>query len=495
MNWRARRALPVVSPMNTDKPVVVIGGGLAGLSSAVALADVGVPVRLFEGAKDFGGRAQSCVDTVTGETVDIGPHVLTNDHRNMLALLERLGTAENICWQPERFITLVDDGKAVRMRNYRMPAPLHFLPNFFHVEKLSLADVWSARRVLWHVMQMNEDGVLAIDDRVAEDILREMGVSEAFIDWFWRTVCMAIMNVPLEQCSAGALFRFLKMMSGRSDFHFGFPTTGLADLYVPASLDVIASSGGETRCETPVRRIEMENGRVSGVQLEDDERIDAQQCIVAVPPAALAQLFSGEPLQQKIVPGLSAFRPSPYISTYLWFSRKLTRERFWARIWSANNFNYDFYDLSNIRPRAQEGSLIATNCIFSERLASESDETIIEATLRELAEFIPEATRDCLQHARVHRIAMAIVMPKPGFEKRRPATRTSIHGLYLAGDWVRTAVPESMESAVRAGFLAAEAVAADRGIELRRALPLLPMQGVAGWLWRRKHADKKPLSE
>lgn len=476
--------------MNADKPVIVIGGGLAGLSSAVALADAGVPVRLYEGAQSFGGRAQSCIDAVTGEAVDIGPHVLTNDHRNMLALLERLGTAGNICWQPEKFITLVDNGKTVRMRNYRMPAPLHFLPNFFHVEKLSLADVWSARRVLWRVMQMSEDDVLGIDDRVAEDVLREMGVSEAFIGWFWRTVCMAIMNVPLERCSAGALFRFLKMMSGRSDFHFGFPTTALADLYVPRSLDVIASRGGEAHCATPVRRIEMENGRVSGVWLEDGTRIDAQQCIIAVPPEALAQLFSGEPSQQEIVPDLSWFRPSPYISTYLWFSRKLTRERFWARIWSPNNLNYDFYDLSNIRSRAREGSLIATNCIFSERLASESDESIIEATLSELAEFLPGATRDGLQHARVHRIAMAIVMPQPGFERRRPATRTSIRGLYLAGDWVRTAVPESMESAVRAGFLAAEAAAADRDIELQCALPLLPMHGLSGWLWRRKNVEK-----
>ncbi|MBW3567760.1 MAG: FAD-dependent oxidoreductase, partial [Proteobacteria bacterium] len=214
--------------MKGDEPVVVVGGGLAGLSCAVALSDAGIPVHLFESADRFGGRAHSCVDETTGETVDIGPHVLTSDHRNMLALLRRLGTCDNICWQPERFITLVDGRNAVFMRNYRLPAPLHFLPNFFHVDKLSVADVYSARRVLWRVMQMNERDVLACDDEVAEEALRKLGVSEQFIDWFWRTVCMAIMNVPLEQCSAGSLFRFLKMMSGRSNFHFGFPKIGLA---------------------------------------------------------------------------------------------------------------------------------------------------------------------------------------------------------------------------------------------------------------------------
>ncbi|HEX6928960.1 MAG TPA: hydroxysqualene dehydroxylase HpnE [Gammaproteobacteria bacterium] len=470
--------------MNSDKPVVVVGGGLAGLACAVALSDAGMPVRLFEGSDAFGGRAQSSVDAATGETVDIGPHVLTNQHRNMLALLGRLGTGGDICWQPERFITLIDDGVPVPMQNYRLPAPLHFLPNFFRVEKLSAADVYSARRVLWHVMRMCEDDVLRLDGQIAEDLLRELGVSEIFIDWFWRTVCMTIMNVPLEQCSAGALFRFLHMMSARSDFHFGFPTAGLADLYLPQALAVIAAAGGEARRATPVKRIRVHGGRMSAVVLEGGICMGADQCVLAVPPAALASLLADDALQEKIVPEISWFRPSPYVSTYLWFSRRLTRERFWARIWSPETFNYDFYDLSNIRSRARPGSLIAANIIFSERCSELPDEAIIDITLRELAGFLPDARRENLEHARVHRTDMAILAPHPGFEKRRPVTRTPIAGLFLAGDWIQTGVPESMESAVRAGFLAAEAVAADRGVELRRALPLLPMRGLTGWLRR-----------
>src|SRR5690606_8614807 len=155
-------------------------------------------------------------------------------HRNMLALLERLGTRTQIAWQPQRFITLIDDGMAANMRNYRLPAPVHFLPNFLRVRQASLADVWSSRRVLWSVVRMHESDVRALDARTADVVLREMGVSARFIDWFWRTVCLAILNVPLELCSAGALFRFLQMMSGRRDFYFGFPRIPLADLYVPA---------------------------------------------------------------------------------------------------------------------------------------------------------------------------------------------------------------------------------------------------------------------
>src|SRR5690606_23370877 len=316
----------------------------------------------------------------------------------------------------------------------------------------------------------------------AEDVLRELGVTETFIDWFWRTVCVAIMNVPLEQCSAGSLFRFLKMMSGRSDFHFGFPMIGLADLFVPGSMDVIREAGGAVHAGTSIRRVVVEGGRATAIETEAGERINASQCIVAVPPDALARLL---PVDATVVRGLGDFRPSPYISIYLWFSRKLTQERFWARTWSPGNLNTDFYDLSNIRARTRAGSLIASNCIFSAAHADKDDDTLVEETLRELAEFLPGARRENLEHARVHRIDMAILAPEPGFERRRPPTQTAVDGLFLAGDWIQTAVPESMESAVRAGFLAAEAVAADRGVTLRCALPLLPMGGIAGWLWRR----------
>lgn len=475
--------------MKGDNPVVVVGGGLAGLSCGVALSDAGIPVHLFERANCFGGRARSFADEVTGETVDIGPHVLTNDHRNTLALLRRLGTVDEISWQPERFVTLVDGRNVVSMRNYRLPAPLHFLPNFFRIDRLSIADIWSARRVLWRVMQMNECDVLEWDDEVAEDALRKLGVSEQFIDWFWRTVCMAIMNVPLEQCSAGSLFRFLKMMSGRSDFHFGFPKVGLADLYVPGALAVIRSVGGNAQCNCAVTGIEFRHDAITGVVLGDGKRVDTAQCVLATPPDDLERLLPAS-LQQAARFQANAFRPTPYISTYMWFSRKLTRERFWARIWSRNNVNYDFYDLSNIRNRERGGSLVAANCIFSKRFNALTDSEIVDATLLELSEFLPDMRRDYLVHARVHRIEMAIVAPYPGFEKRRAGTRTAVNGLFLAGDWTRTSVPESMESAVRSGFLAAEAIAADRGVDLECAEPLLPMRGLAGWIWRRSNKQE-----
>jgi uncharacterized protein with NAD-binding domain and iron-sulfur cluster len=179
------------------------------------------------------------------------------------------------------------------------------------------------------------------------------------------------------------------------------------------------------------------------------------------------------------------FEPSPYISSYLWFADKITREQFWVRLWSPSTLNYDFYDLSNIRPEwAARPSVIASNIIYSHRAQQMTDDEIIDATRREISEFAPAAAHTRLRHARVHRIPMAIPCPYPGTERGRPPPRTPIRNLFLAGDWLATALPASMESAVRAGWLAAEQIWGEIGRPRRLALPASLPKGFAGLVYR-----------
>jgi 15-cis-phytoene desaturase len=212
------------------------------------------------------------------------------------------------------------------------------------------------------------------------------------------------------------------------------------------------------------------------VRLEDGSELDARACICALPPQDL----------EAVAPGLAqtrAFEPSPYVSTYLWLDRRIGDEQFWAHLWTPQRLNYDFYDLSLIRPGWQaRPSVMACNLIHSHRAAGMDDAAIVAATRREIAEFAPRAGEARVLHADVHRIPMAIACPKPGTEGRRPETRTRMPGLFLAGDWTRTRLPSSMESAVRSGLLAAEAVLADIDRPQGLAKAPRPTDGLAGWV-------------
>jgi 15-cis-phytoene desaturase len=301
------------------------------------------------------------------------------------------------------------------------------------------------------------------------------------IDWFWRFAAMAVMNVPLEKCSTAALLRVHAQLIGRRGIHFGFPAAGLSELYVAQSERAIRAAGGEV-----LRNARAVSISRTVVRVEDGREFAGRFCICAVPPQELGRLLPG-------VADTAAFEPSPYISTYLWLDRRIGDERFWALPWKPERLNYDFYDLSRIRAGwERRPSVIASNLIYSHHAAGMDDAAAAQAALREAAEFAPRAREARIVHSDVHRIPMAIACPKPGSEEKRPRTRTRTAGLMLAGDWTRTRLPSSMESAVRSGRLAAEAVLADLGVVRRLAYAPKPTDGLAGLVRRVTVAVRRP---
>lgn len=470
--------------MNTD--VLIIGGGLAGIACAVGLRDTNARVVLLERETLLGGRAVSFTDARTGDVVDIGPHIFVSEYRNVDALLRMFGEQQQIAWPTDRLITLLNEGRANVVRTHRLPPPFHLVPSLIKTRDVSLRDKASNLAAIRQAMKTTEEDVIHLDQRGALDLLVELGVSQRFIDWFWRSACMALMNVPLEQCSAGALMRCYTQLIGHSDLKIGFARCGLSELFAPmADQAVQQNSGAVLRGESACAMTGADN-RCESIVLRSGARITPRYVVVALPPAELASLLPPQWAARREFANLGLFEPSSYISVFLWFDRKLTDLQFWARVWSPTTLNYDFYDLSNIRKGwSDRPSVIASNIIYSKRCEHLSDEEIVRVTLDELASFSENVRAAELIHSRVHRIPMAIPCPYVGTERARPATQTSLSNVFLAGDWTRTQLPASMESAVRSGFLAAEAIRREIGQPQALARMARPPSGLTGWMQRR----------
>lgn len=452
----------------------VVGAGVAGLWCATLLARTGLRVAVLEREAHAGGRARSWPDEVTGLEVDIGPHVLSSEHRNFMAMLDLLGTANEVRWQAEPLVTLLDGVQVLRVPNRTWLPPFHALPMVpVALQGLSVAQLLSHWRLSWAVARESETSLRALDGEDAWHWLRRLGVSERAINWTWRTAILALLNVRIEDCSAAAALRVMRLFAGRSGIHFGFPRVGLSQLYVQGCLKALRQAGGVVRMAAEVSCVEPHGESIS-VQAQGAGPLRARCCVVAVAPREAATLLAASRIAglESLERAALQFEPVPYVSTFLWFDRRVTRERFWGRIWSPQDVNTDFYDLSNIRPGLGTGpSVIACNSIGSLARPDWSDADLAAATLREVAEFAPGARHATVRHSRVHRIAHAIPQPRPGTESLRPAVRTPVPNLFLAGDWCDTALPCSMESAARAGALAAEAVLQRLGRPATLALP------------------------
>ena len=455
---------------------IVVGGGIAGLTSAVALAEEGSRVLILERSRTFGGRAQSFIEPHTGHSLPIGPHVFLDNYANLLALLDRLGTREHVLWDGAPELTVTDGARALQGRLDWGPPPFHFWPALVKRPDKGPLEILANLPALLFSLQVDERAVLELDQLDAATVLRWLGVPASSQTSLWSFMGRSILNVPLDRCSAGSLFRFSHYALGSRAPRFGYADRGLGELFAPAASRLLPSLGSAVRTGCAVRSLLFEDQRVVGVELHDGTIVRSRFVIVTAPGDALSAMLPARVRADASLAFLRGFEPSPYVSVFLWFDRKLTRRRFWARSFRPGDFGCDFYDLSNIyRGWDERPSLVAANIIYSHRVHALDDREIAERIRSELSEFFPAAARERMRHWAVRRIPMAIACPLPGFEGQRPLQATRFPGLYLAGDATRTGLPSSMESAARSGWLAAEGVLAELGRKRTLARPLPPV--------------------
>lgn len=469
------------SEPNARFDVILIGGGVSGLAAAVGLADHGLRPLVLERDTILGGRARSWTDKTTGDPVHIGPHIMLSLYPSFFRLVELAGASEKIVTQRGgHFITMVDGKKEVAMRLADLPPPMPFVPSVMADPNVGTWDKLSNFRLTLKAMALTEDDVLELDALDARTYLESMGVTKRYIDYFWAFVAMAILNVPLERCSAGSLMRFYKRLVGYRQVDVCFPDGGLGDLFAPGARARIEARGGVVRTGAEVVEIlaSDDGTRVHGVRLSDGSIAEACAVVSTLPPHELAPLVRPEWKERSPFRDLERFEPCPYVSVFVWFDRKLTDKQFWARAFREDDLNCDFYDLSNIHSGWEERpSLITSNIIYSHRAEGLDDAEIVRRTVSEIADYLPEAKEAKVVHSTVHRIPMAIHCPLPGTERLRPAQRSEIEGLYFCGDWVRTGLPSSMESAALSGFRVAEMLLAQRGVRVQLVRSIHPVEG------------------
>lgn len=470
----------------TEVDVVVIGAGVAGLAAALALAERGLQVAVVESRSIVGGRARSWVDGVTRDPVHIGPHVVVTEYPNFFQLLEKLGTRDKIVWQPWRhFLTWVRGATEYHVRTLPLPAPASWGPVSMLDPFVTWADKHSTVPAAIHCLGLTEEQVLALDNESGADFLRRLGVTEGYIQHFWAFLSHAILNVPIEEVSATALVRFFRRLVGRSSMEMGFSDGGLGDLFQPAK-ELLEKKGSEIFTSTEVKAFLNDQGSAKGVQLDNGQQIKTRLGVVStLPPQTLLPLLPAPWLEAHAeLRDLEKLKPCQYLSVYLWFDCKVSRgKQMWARTYSKGDLNCEFYDFSEIYSGADSKgvlwkdrpSFIGSNIIDSGRLGQMSDQELVEGTLKELLEFFPEVREAKVVHSVVNRVPMAIHRPVVGTERLRPDQATPVQGLYLAGCWTRTDFPSSMESAARAGFLAADKLLKRNGLHGGWAIPYGPI--------------------
>jgi squalene-associated FAD-dependent desaturase len=441
--------------MGQRRCAVVVGGGLAGITAALELADAGLDVTLIEGRPRLGGLAFSFR---RGDlTVDNGQHVYLRCCTGYRWFLDRVGGAELAPVQARLDVPVLDVAhpkgpRLGRLRRTALPVPLHLARSLATYPHLSLAERASVGRAALALKRLDPADP-ALDGVDFATWLGRHGQSPRTIEALWDLVGVATLNATAPHASLGLAAMVFKtgLLSEPGAADIGWARVPLGELHDTLARKALDAAGVRTETRTKAESISRtENGswqvRVTG------ETLDAEVVVLAVPQKETYDLLPDGALDD---PGkLLDIHTAPILNVHVVYDRRVLRQPFFAALGSPVQWVFDRTDSSGLRGGGQYLAISQS--------AAQDEIELPVAELRarylpELEKLLPAARGAEILDFFVTRERTATFAPTPGVGRLRPSARTRADGLYLAGAWTATGWPATMESAVRSGFSAAGA--------------------------------------
>jgi squalene-associated FAD-dependent desaturase len=468
-----------------DKTVAVVGGGLAGLATAMRLADAGYRPTVIESRKMLGGRATSLLDPRTDRLIDNCQHVLLGCCTNLIDLYDRLGVLDDIEWHRTLYWTR-GRGRIDELKAGWLPAPFHLAPSFMRMRLFERRERRHIARAMWRIIRMGPGGRHDWSERTFAEFLDACGQPRSVVDTFWNVIITSACNLDVHRVGAAFALQVFKegFLDHRWSYTMGLATVPLVTLYDTAG-EVIEAAGGKISLGTSARGLAFNGRRITGVVVADGF-VEAADVVSAVPFDRLARLVS--PTLQKAdarLRSLDKIEVSPILGAHLWFDQPVMDLP--HLVLADHAVQWLFNKGTDALGRQHVHAVISA----ADEWMPLAEDEILRRVLRDVHQALPGSMGLEPVQARCIKEKRATFAAVPGLEAQRPSPRPhhargpGVENLYLAGDWCSTGWPATMEGAVRSGYAAAAALAEDDGVEMPGVVEDVPPGAVARWLTKR----------
>ncbi len=445
------------------RTVAVIGGGLAGITAAIALAEAGARVTLLEARPRLGGA--TCSFTRDGLVVDTGQHVFLGCCTAYRCLLSRLGMTAHAPLQRRFDVTvLAPGGRRARLRRTALPGPLHMLPALARYRFLSVAERAAVSRPAL-AMRRLDPADPALDRQRLGDWLAAHGQSERARRLLWDLFTVSALNIAGDDASLALAATVVKTgLLGRNDAaDIGVPALPLGELHGDAAHRLLAGLGARVLLGTKADGIEVAAGRYRIGPARGGAAVAADAVVLAVPHEAAARLLPPGALPPATVAAWAGLGASPIVNVHVIYDRPVTGLPFAAAVGSPVQWVFDRTRISGLAAAGGAAQYLAVSLSAADEFAEVPTGKLRERFVPALAALFPAARGAQVAEFFVTRERRATFRQAPGSGALRPEARTGLPGLVLAGAWTGTGWPDTMEGAVRSGLAAAA--------ELRRTFP------------------------
>lgn len=470
-----------------NRKVIIIGGGLAGLSAGVLLSEAGHEVVLIETRKKLGGRATSFIDPRTGAVLDNCQHVLMGCCTALMDFYDRIGVLDAIEWHKTIYWAR-GDGSFDTMAAGWLPAPLHFAGSFRKMRLFGGGEKRAIARAMWRMIRMGFAGRVQWADRAFSEFLEETNQPRAVVERFWDTVIISACNMPVDRvCAAHGIQVFQEgFLADKWSYTVGLARVPLWELYNPAR-EVIEQAGGKVLLGVSARDIAYDGRRVTGV-VTDEGLFEGSAVVAAVPPDRLDKLVTATMRDADARLGrLGEFSFSPILGVHLQFEQQVMPEELPHVALPGRSIHWLFNKGTDADGVQHLHAVISA----ADAWMGLKEGEIVERVLGDVYYALPRSRGMRPIAARAVKEKRATFAAVRGVDAIRPRSAPGtvglggggISNLYLAGDWCDNGWPATMEGAVRSGYAAAAAVAGEEGVEVK--VEDVPPSRLAGLLGMR----------
>lgn len=454
--------------------VTIVGGGLAGLAAAVALAPRGFAVTVLEARPRLGGRASSFRDPVTEQLVDACQHVSMGCCTNFAHFCRTVGVDHLLEPQPTLYFQ-TPDRRVSRFRADPWPAPFHLGRALASAHYLTAREKLGIGYALGRMLLEPADA-----DPPLRPWLEKHGQSQAAIDRFWGVVLTSALNETVDRVGlkyARKVFRD-GFMTHRDGFVVQVPKVPLAELYGEKLRGWLDAHGVIVQEGAAVRSMTVEDSRIALVLRNASDRVDpaarsltlpapgiSQSVILAVPFDRVLALLPSDIAAAPFFARIGQLQPSPITSVHVWLDRPVLDL---PHVVLVDCLGQWVFNRGEVAPGRYYLQVVVSAARPLRGLGGDEIQARVLAELRHLY--------PAMVGANVHRVRVitehtATFSAVPGVDALRPTQATPVPHLFLAGDWTATGWPATMEGAVRSGYVAAEALLASVGRPERLVQP------------------------
>lgn len=429
--------------------IAIIGAGTSGLAAAVKLCNTEtncpLTISIFEGRREAGGRTRSFTDAESGDILDNGQHLLMGCYTSTLEYLRTIG-AEHFLWSQNSLalpiMIPVENRRSTLSLPQNIPVPFNLLAGLLRTDLLHGYEKLAAMRFGLGIMMFRYNKHMA--DASCADLFRFAHQPATLIKKLWKPLIIGIMNLSPEKASAQVFLNIMRIVffQNKKFSSLLFPKAGLSELLIDPAIEFLKEHDCEIEYGQTINSIKAGNNLIYVETSDANYVFDA---LIFAGNYHDVSFFPDE-IRQTIPP----FTYSPIANAYLWADKKIIDLPICGFVGTTLQWCFS-------KPTHSEGELLACTMSAADELIKKDNDEITQIFWNDIKRSFPHSKAQLLRSV-IIKEKRATPLLDAALQLRRPQTKTSIAGLFLAGDLVQNGLPMTIEGAVRNGQKAAQEV-------------------------------------